>query len=391
MAQLAYGLLWLYVFTLPWENVLLIPGLGTLSRYVGILAALATVAYVLTSGRLRLHWVHLSGLGFVLLAAMSYFWSIAPQDTLERILQYGLLWMFFWALFVVLEDDTAVRRILGAYVLGAYVAAGNTIYNFLTGSEVVYQRYAAANFDPGDLSFVLSIGIPLAWYLALRDEKDPLVWLYRLYPLLALGTVFLTAARAGLLGVAVGLLFVVLTFPRASWKLKALVGVLAALALSLIPSLIPPESFSRLATLFDEVSSGTLNDRTNIWAAGWQVFGERPVLGTGAGTFGATLESHPWFRQWVAPHNLFVAIAAEMGVVGLAGLLLLLGGVVACFLSMPPLERLLWGSAFLILMLACMAQNWEWRKQTWFVLGMVLAHYSALRPCPSSSPLRRPI
>nr|WP_243455218.1 O-antigen ligase family protein [Meiothermus sp. CFH 77666] len=267
---------------------------------------------------------------------------------------------------------------LAAYVLGAYVAAGNTVQNYLSGSEVVYQRYAAANFDPGDLSFVLSIGIPLAWYLALREENSRWAWLYRLYPLIALGVVFLTAARAGLLGVATGLLFVVLTLPRASWRLKALTGALVALALVLIPLLVPPESFSRLATLLDEVSSGTLNDRTNIWAAGWQVFADHLLLGTGAGTFGVSLEFHPWFRQWVAPHNLFVAIAAEMGMAGLLLLLLLLGGVVACLRPMPGLERLLWAAVFAVLLLACMAQNWEWRKQTWFVLGMIVAHYGVL-------------
>ncbi|WP_299429825.1 O-antigen ligase family protein [uncultured Meiothermus sp.] len=378
MARLAYAVLWLYVFTIPWENVLLIPGVGTLSRYVGILAAVVTLAYVVTSGHLRLHWAHLVGLGFVLLAMLSYFWSIAPQDTLERVLQFGLLWIFFWALFVVLKDEAPVRRILAAYVLGAYVAAGNTIYHFLSGSEVVFQRYAAANFDPGDLSFVLALGIPLAWYLALRETRSRLVWLYWLYPLVALGVVLLTAARAGLLGVVVGLLFVILTLPRASWQIKGLVGVFAALAITLLPVLVPPESISRLATLAEEVSTGTLNDRTHIWAAGWQVLGDQPLLGTGAGTFGVSLETHPWFRQWVAPHNLFVGIAAEMGVVGLVLLLLLLAGVVFSIWQMTGLERMLWGAVFIILLLALMAQNWEWRKQTWFVLGIILAHYAAL-------------
>ncbi len=378
MARLAFLVLWLYVFSIPWENVLLIEGMGTLSRYVGILMATVTLGYVLASGRLRLHWVHLGALAFVLLAVLSYFWSIYPPDTLERVLQYGLLWIFFWALFAVLRDDRGVRRILSAYVLGAYVAAGNTVYHFLQGSEVVYQRYAAANFDPGDLSFVLALGIPLAWYLALREEGSRLVWLYRLYPVVALGVVLLTAARAGLLGVVVGLLFVILTLPRASWRLKGLAGVFAALAIVFLPALVPPESISRLATLAEEVHLGTLNDRTNIWGAGLQVFADHPFLGTGAGTFGVSLESHPWFREWVAPHNLFVGVAAEMGVVGLALLLLVLLGVAIYLAPMPGLERMLWACAFLILLLAGMAQNWEWRKQTWFILGIILAHHAVL-------------
>ena len=101
---------------------------------------------------------------------------------------------------------------------------------------------------------------------------------------------------AGVLGVAAGMIFVVLTLPRASWQLKTLAGVLTTAAIVLIPVLVPAESLSRLATLLDEIGSGTLNDRTNIWTAGREVWSDNPILGTGAGTFGATLENHPMFR-----------------------------------------------------------------------------------------------
>ena len=378
MHRLAYAAIWLYVFTIPWENIITIPGIGTLSRYVGILAVGVSLVYLLTSGKLIFHRVHLWGLGFVLLAAASFFWSIDTTATVERIFQYGLLFAFFWLMFVVVDSAIEFRRLMIGYVLGALVACSNTIQNFLSGSEVVYQRYAAANFDPGDLSFALALAIPMAWYLALTKENSRLVWVYRIYPVIALGVILLTAARAGLLGVAVGLIFVVLTLPRASWQLKSLAGVLAALAIVLIPILIPAESISRLATLSDELSSGTLNDRTNIWNAGREIWAENPILGTGAGTFGATLENHPMFREWVAPHNIFVSISTEMGAVGLVILLAILIGVVLTAWQMPSLERGLWLTTLAILLLACSAQNWEWRKQTWFILGIVLTHHKVL-------------
>ncbi len=378
MQKLAYYALLAYVFSIPWENVITIPGVGTLSRYIGILAVGISLIAILLSGSFKMHRVHVWGLLFVLFSAISFWWTVDTEETLIRVPQYGLLFAFFWALFSIIETPLQVRQILIAYVLGAYIACSATIQNFLSGTTVVYQRYAAANFDPGDLSFVLALAIPMSWYLALTKENSRLVWVYRLYPLVAIAVILLTAARAGLLGVAVGLGFMAITLPRASGQVKVMATAAVLLALWVIPAFIPQESIDRLATLGDEISSGSLNDRTNIWTAGLDVFSQHLLIGTGAGTFGADMEDHPWFRRWTAPHNLFVGISAEMGIVGLFILFMILSGVFLCILQMPPLERLLWLTEFAVLGLAFMAQNWEFRKQLWFIWGMILVHYRVM-------------
>lgn len=379
MPRLAYSLLWLYVFTIPWENIITLPGLGTLSRLVGITAVGVGLLHVLLSGRLRLHRVHVPAILFVLFSLASFLWSISAQDTQDRNFQYILLLLFMLLLFNVVENPAQVRGLLVAYVLGCLVGVADTFHNFLSGTEAAYERYAADGFDPNDLAFVLALGIPLAWYLALTKESSRLVWIYRLYPVLALMVNFLAAARAGLLGVAAGLLFVFVTLPRASTRLKMMVTLLGLAALWLIPVLVPPENFSRLGTIAEELSSGTLNDRTNIWQAGFQTFNDHLWLGTGAGTFGTSMEDQPMFRQWMAPHNLFVSLSTELGVIGVGLFILLLLGVVWTILEMPGLERLLWLTVFVILMLVFNSQNWEWRKQTWLMLGMILTHWKVLQ------------
>ncbi|GEM87565.1 O-antigen ligase family protein [Meiothermus granaticius] len=378
MPRLAYYLLWLYVFTIPWENIITLPGLGTLSRLVGITAVGVGFLHVLLVGRVQLHRVHIPAIAFVLLALASFFWTISPSDTQDRNFQYILLLLFMLLMFNVVESPAQIRGLLIAYVLGCLIGVANTFQNFLSGSEVAYERYAADGFDPNDLAFVLALGIPLAWYLALTKERSRLVWLYRLYPVLALIVNFLAAARAGLLGVAAGLLFVFVTLPRASTRLKVMVTVLGLAALWLIPVLVPPENFSRLATIAEELRSGTLNDRTNIWQAGFQTFNDHLWLGTGAGTFGTSMEDQPMFRQWMAPHNLFVSLSTELGLVGVGLFILLLLGVVWSILELPSLERLLWLTVFVILMLVFNSQNWEWRKQTWLMLGLILTHWKVL-------------
>ncbi|MCL6526898.1 MAG: O-antigen ligase family protein [Thermaceae bacterium] len=378
MPRLAYYLLWLYVFTIPWENIITLPGLGTLSRLVGITAVGVGFLHVLLVGRVQLHRVHIPAIAFVLLALASFLWTISPSDTQDRNFQYILLLLFMLLMFNVVESPAQIRGLLIAYVLGCLIGVANTFQNFLSGSEVAYERYAADGFDPNDLAFVLALGIPLAWYLALTKERSRLVWLYRLYPVLALIVNFLAAARAGLLGVAAGLLFVFVTLPRASTRLKVMVTVLGLAALWLIPVLVPPENFSRLATIAEELRSGTLNDRTNIWQAGFQTFNDHLWLGTGAGTFGTSMEDQPMFRQWMAPHNLFVSLSTELGLVGVGLFILLLLGVVWSILELPSLERLLWLTVFVILMLVFNSQNWEWRKQTWLMLGLILTHWKVL-------------
>lgn len=377
MQRLAYWALLLYVFTIPWEDAILIPGLGTVSRLAGLLALGVGFAYLLFSGSMRLHRLHVVAIGFVLLSAASFYWSIDDTETISRTFQYTLLFGFYWLLYNVLNRPRLIQGVLGAYVLGAYVGALDTLRNYLSNKATLYSRYAATGFDPNDLSFVLVLAIPLAWYLNLKLEKSGWVWVYRLYPLVALAAIFLTGSRAGLIGASVALLFVFLTIGHANWRIRALITVFGLVVLWMIPVIIPPETISRLATLGEELSSGTLNDRADIWAVGYQVFADHPILGVGSGGYGTAM--NPELRDWKAPHNVFLSVAVDLGIVGLSLFLLLYIGALASALQLPFVERTLWVILLGILLLTFLSLNWEWRKQTWFVLGMILAHREALR------------
>src|SRR5690606_39924827 len=53
MTTLAYRLMLLTVFTMPWEDVLSFPGAGSVSRLAGLSAGLVWVVSVVSSGRVR--------------------------------------------------------------------------------------------------------------------------------------------------------------------------------------------------------------------------------------------------------------------------------------------------------------------------------------------------
>jgi O-antigen ligase len=53
-------------------------------------------------------------------------------------------------------------------------------------------------------------------------------------------------------------------------------------------------------------------DRLNLWESGYQMFLRSPLIGWGTGAF------HEYMGGWVRyPHNIFIEIGAELGLVGL--------------------------------------------------------------------------
>src|SRR3989442_5895917 len=69
MTSVAYAALWIFVFVLPWESVIVLPGLAVVSRGTGVLAlALAMLAVVISGRTRRWHAFHTTALLFVIWA-----------------------------------------------------------------------------------------------------------------------------------------------------------------------------------------------------------------------------------------------------------------------------------------------------------------------------------
>jgi hypothetical protein len=127
---------------------------------------------------------------------------------------------------------------------------------------------------------------------------------------LGLGAVLLTASRGGFLAVVValsGCWFLLIQKHR-----KMALG--GSLALPLVGVALwfaaPHATFERIATIADQLRGGDLNERLNIWAAGWRAFVRAPFFGQGAGSFiGAT-----GLAPMDTAHNTALSILVEGGV-----------------------------------------------------------------------------
>lgn len=371
MRRIAWGLLVLFAFAIPWEYSLdLGEPLGNVARIAGLLVLLAAVPTVLQAGRMRtpglFPWMVLA---LYLWFCCSYFWTIDQTQTLERMRAYFQVMMTVWLVWELAESPRDLLWLMRAFVAGSWVLAILTLANFVSPEAVITSqvRFAAAGQDPNDVARFLDLGIPIATLLLDRETS----WGCRLMALgylpLGLVAVLLTASRGGFLAAAVALVGCGILLAQKHAKSVA-AGVLALPVLgAALWFTVPQEIFERLATIPEQLRNGDLNQRVNIWSAGWDAFVRSPVLGSGAGSFVTAAGVAPTDTA----HNTALAIAVSGGLVGL----FLAVGIVAVAIQAILLTRgglrIALSTALLVWGVTAMVASVEENRTTWLLFGLI--------------------
>ena len=208
MRRIAWFLLLLFAFAIPWEYSLdLGEPLGNIARLVGLLLLLAAIPAVLQAGRLRapgpMQWLVLA---LYLWFCCTYFWTIEPLATLAKLRGYFQEMMIVWLVWEFAESAGDLRALLRAYVAGSWVLAMLTVANFATAEAIAGQiRFVAEGQDPNDVARFLDLGFPLAALLLNSERRWPWRLLAAGYLPLGLVAVLLTASRGGFLAAIVAL------------------------------------------------------------------------------------------------------------------------------------------------------------------------------------------
>jgi len=393
MSVLAWRVLWLLVLTIPLENIVTLPGVGSITRLVGLMAIAAGIGALAARPRLRRPvGFHIAAILFVTWAALTLFWTADVDQSATRASTYVqvlgvalLIWQFA-------PDEPRQHKLMSAYVCGAAIAVLWTIVNGLTGSTAFLltgkagyeyeERYVISGTDPNDLGLTLALAVPLAWYLAARTSSRAARNLYQLYVPAAVVAIALTGSRGAMLALAVALLIVPLMIRQLGAARLAIMGVVSGLTAYVVYAFVPPAVLTRLSTVGEQIASGSISARSNIWSTGFEAFVQHPLLGHGTGAFAQAVYGVSTGSVDQVAHNAFLSVLVEHGLIGsiVLGLALLL--VTVRIPRMERLPRVLWMVMLLTLLTGASALSWEYRKPTWFLLGLLAAHGSsaAMRP-----------
>jgi O-antigen ligase len=278
--------------------------------------------------------------------------------------------MIVWLVWEFAESPEDVRSLLRAYVAGAWVLALLTLGSLVLGSAEADQiRFVAEGQDANDMARYLDMGLPMAALLLTCERRRALRFIAAGYLPLGVLAVLVTASREGFVAALIALcgcgLLLVRRYQRAVVVALALMPVIA-LAVWFV---VPHGTFERLATIPEELNSGDLNQRRNIWDAGWQAFVHAPLVGTGAGSFVNAIG----LNSVDTAHNSALSILADGGLVAL----LMAVGIVALTVSAVaqmrgPLQLAL-ATALLGWMTTSLVATVEENRSTWLLIGVIAA------------------
>jgi O-antigen ligase len=375
MRTWAFRLSLVFIFTIPWETAI-VWGLGSLSKTAGLALGGAWMVAVLSTGKFRkLGPIQVLVVLFWLWNAASILWTVDVAVTFERIVsmtQMAVLVIILWDLYTT---PARIRAGLQAYILGAYVIAGIVVQTYLKDPDIL--RYQALRTTSNGTALILALGIPVAWYLTFlagRTVKDRILRIanYGFIPLALFG-IALTATRFAMIMAMLGMLFGIASLSqlRSGLRIVVLISVLAALVF--MPTIIPERSLVRLGTVDEEITSGDLNSRTIFWKEALSLWRENVFLGVGGATF-----------ETIAPsgrsaHNSFLAVLAELGLIGL-----LLYGLIWVTATFQALHQPRWDSWFWLTVLAALfvansAVTMSNTKRSWIFIGFLAASWGVSR------------
>jgi exopolysaccharide production protein ExoQ len=367
---------------IPIEEILLIEGIGTLSRFAGILFA---VTYGLPRiGRLRFGGMPTGGWAFLAWAIVSVGWAIDAAAAWNQLLT--LIQLFLITVLVadfVGHRPAIVRPLLWVYCISA---AGTALIGILSYLGTDARSAALQGQNPAQFAAVLLPALLFGVYELLNGNRRIAGGAVAL--LTTIG-VIISGTRGAWLAVVVAIPLFVL--PELSAR-RRMAAIVVAVAMGVVVLQLPGVAELTAERLDSALTTGGAG-RTDIWSVAATIFSSHPVLGVGYANFPVAYTPEIvrasgvgfYTHAAAAPHNLVVGTLVELGPVGLL--------LVALFLG-PLVLRRGWGpdaatiQAILasLLVLSLFLDMLGNHKELWFAIGLSagLAYRSRSAPIDES-------
>lgn len=320
--------LWMVAFTVvlffrPQDQI---PGLAALHlaevTAIGGLVAMASrrLAMGQTITRINPEVIGVIALGGIILLTIPF--STWPggsahvfSDTYVKII------LIFALMMSTLTTPKRLRQMTWVMLAASGYIASRAIFDYIRGVNLVEGdrvRGAVGGVfeNPNDLALNLVTFMAPALFVMLHDRRTSRRLFAAGLALVMFGAIICTKSRSGFLGLIAMLLVVV--YYTARVNPAALFAIVFA-GLLAIPA-APSSFWDRMDSIMnaDEDPTGSRAARMRLFEQGVQVFLANPITGVGAGQFqnydmpGVTIE------RWRVTHNVWLQVAAELGIFGVA-------------------------------------------------------------------------
>jgi O-antigen ligase len=224
------------------------------------------------------------------------------------------IFQFLFSFLIGIDKSVKIWENLAPFFLGnsfGKIVSANSSWLVNVGGET---RMRAFGFFPDPHNFAFFVNLCLfagLGYLFSREKTALKIWIGAAVALM-ISAVSLSFSRGAYLGLIAGGLFFAVVFLKRSGVLgKALVaaGVLLVLIFFFNSNIIS----QRLVSSFN-LKEGSNAERYKNWVQAADMIQDYPLGGVGLGNYARTVDPTVADRSSIYAHNLFLDIAAEMGI-----------------------------------------------------------------------------
>ncbi len=396
MRRLAYYLAMLFLLTVPWEAGIQFGGIGTVGKVLGVVAGTVWLLSAIARGYIRpFETFHKLYFLFLIWSGLTFFWSVAPGNTLHELLTYTQLFLMVMMLWDLLDTRERIETAVQAYVLGAFVASGSIIANYLTSPAPKFAdhyRVNALGYKTDGIALIVATAGPAAWYLATGTTWSHRSLALRVlnfaYVPIGLMALVLTGTRGASLASIPTVVLMLWSLVRASRTVRTLALAAVVCASLVVYQYAPRSQLNRIGTARTTTQlgqqGGALSDRWYIWAASLGVWVHHPIQGVGVATHREavtpTLSQQTIYKTpSKQAHNTYISVLTETGIVGE---LLFMGILFSVFLGLRQLsgwQRWYWSVQVAVVLIGFMSLSLEDSKSVWIFLSLPIAAAAAAR------------
>ncbi len=338
---------------------------------------------------------------FKLVVGVGLFWLIYSSSLSYKKIALALLMMVClqgtFAFWQFSQQTTPANKWLGlASHTNSELGASVVETTSPDGQSERWLRAYGSLDHPNMLGGFLALGLLMAIWLLLKDRSEfsltsppktsrsPRLRELFLSLTLILGTtgLFLSFSRAAILAFGLGLGILIISqfkqWPKLLLSLFLVLAVSGTLAYQYGYLYVSRAKNMAVSSLDQRLEAKSLSERVEYLNQAKTLIKQHPLLGVGLGNFGIavseTLVKHQLSYYYQPVHNVFFLVASEIGLLGLACLLFLLGLLILDSLKIMQTNSLplaLLGALLMIMVF----DHWLWSLHFgvlffWFVLGI---------------------
>lgn len=318
----------LFKFPGPLRIVLLVGGACVISA---LLTSPAKRQAVLRQREVRIV-LGLAGLAVVMLP-----FGVWPGGSLTFLADtYSKVVLFFILIVTLATTPRIVRNLVWAVLVGVGLLGIFTLVDSPTTDAPDYasgRAYASSTYDPNDDAMMMVCTLPLAALGAGALRGAGRLGAAGVAVICVLATIK-TVSRGGFIGLALVTLLLLFRLRSARARLIAGAAIVAVIAVA-----APAAYWNIMGTIWKPADTGYTGyvergilTRVEVWHRALEIFLRNPLTGVGIGMYenAAGLMYGPRSRGgWVTAHNSFLLLASELGLIGFALFVALLGVSVA--------------------------------------------------------------